>query len=198
MWYLAVIGVTKYSALLVVDVQRDFCCKDGALPVPKCEDVIPIINEYIRMFKSVGLPVIASRDWHPPNHISFKPYGGPWPPHCIQGSSGAEFHPNLQLPDDVIVISKAFLRDKEAYSAFDGTELHYLLSMKGVRRLFVTGVATEYCVRASVLDALKLGYEVIVLTDGIAAVNESDGEKALEEMVREGAILANLRELKST
>jgi len=190
------VGVTRSSALIVVDVQKDFCCEGGALRVPGCEGIVPRINEYLRMFVDAGLLVIASRDWHPPNHISFKPYGGPWPPHCIQGSWGAEFHPGLELPSDVYVVSKAYLRDKEAYSAFDGTELHYVLSTRGVRRLFVTGVATDYCVKATVLDGLRLGYEVVVLTDAVAAVSEEGGVRALEEMLKAGAILADLSSVK--
>ena len=191
-----IVGITSKSALLIVDVQNDFCAEDGALPVKGCTSIIPKINEYINMFTNKGLTVIASRDWHPPNHISFKDRGGPWPPHCIQGSKGAEFHPDLKLPSNVVIISKAFLPDKEAYSAFDGTELHYILTLRGIRRLFVTGVATDYCVKASVIDALRLGYEVIVLSDAIAGVSKESSDRALEEMVRLGAIIASKDELK--
>ena len=192
---IVIVGVTKNSALLVIDVQNDFCAEGGALLVRGCSSIIPRINEYIDIFVNKGLMVIASRDWHPPNHISFKDRGGPWPPHCIQGSKGAEFHPNLKLPKNVVIISKAFLPDKEAYSAFDGTELHYILTLHSIRRLFITGVATDYCVKASVIDALRLGYEVIVLSDAIAGVSKESSEKALEEMIRLGAIIANKDEL---
>jgi len=187
------IGIIKNSALLIIDMQRDFC-SGGALPVPGCDDIVPIINEYIELFQ--GRKVIASRDWHPPNHISFKSRGGPWPPHCIQGTKGAEFHPNLKLPRDTIVISKAYLPDKEAYSAFDGTELHYVLSKLGIRRLFVTGVATEYCVKETVIDALKLGYEVVVLEDAIRGISLKGSEEAITEMLMNGAVLASIKEVK--
>jgi len=183
------LSITRYSALVIIDMQRDFC-SGGALPVPGCDDIVPKINEYVSIFRSRGLPIIASRDWHPQNHISFKSRGGPWPPHCIQGTRGAEFHPLLKLPQNTIVISKAYLPDREAYSAFDGTELHYILSLKKIRRLFITGVATEYCVKETVLDALSLGYEVIILIDAIAGVNEVDAKNALNEMIINGAIAA--------
>ncbi len=191
---MARIGVSKKSALIIVDMQKDFC-EGGALPVKGCSSLIPKINRVLKEFEGDELPVVASRDWHPRNHISFKEMGGPWPPHCIQGTEGARLHPDLKIPSKTIIVSKGYLPDRDAYSAFDGTELHYLLSLKGVRRLFVTGVATEYCVRATAMDALKLGYEVIVLEDCIAPVSPANGEKALQELLKEGAILATSDEV---
>ena len=188
------VSLTAGSALLIVDLQNDFC-EGGALPVPGCSSVVTTVNKYIDMFIKHRALIIASRDWHPPNHISFKTRGGPWPPHCIQGSKGAEFHPGLALPSNAIVVSKAYLPDREAYSAFDGTELHYVLSMNSVRRLFVAGVATEYCVKASVLDALKLGYEVFLLTDAIAGVSEEGSREALSEMLSSGAVLLTMEDI---
>jgi len=185
-----VVGVTKHSALIVVDMQRDFC-EGGALPVPGCSEIIPRVNEYVSMFSKLGLPIIASRDWHPPNHMSFKEFGGPWPAHCVQGSEGAEFHPDLKLPEDTVVISKATQPDKEAYSAFDGTELHYVLTLRGVKRVFVCGVATDYCVKATALDALRLGYEVVLLVDAVAGVAKETSEEALREVLKEGGVLAS-------
>jgi len=185
-----VVGIVKRSALVVVDVQEDFC-EDGALPVPGCSRIVPRINEYIATFSKLGLPIIASRDWHPPNHMSFKEFGGPWPKHCVRGTEGAAFHPDLRLPKDVVVISKATQPDKEAYSAFDGTELHYVLTLKGIKRVFVCGVATDYCVRATALDALRLGYEVVLLVDAVAGVTEETSEAALREVLREGGVLAS-------
>lgn len=185
-----VVGVIKRSALIVVDMQRDFC-EGGALPVPGCSKIIPRVNEYTGIFSKLGLPIIASRDWHPPNHISFKEFGGPWPTHCVQGSKGAEFHPDLKLPEGTVVISKATQPDKEAYSAFDGTELHYILTLRGVKRVFVCGVATDYCVKATALDALKLGYEVVLLVDAVAGVAKKTSENALREVLREGGVLAS-------
>lgn len=188
------ISITNKSALLIVDMQKDFC-EGGALPVTGCNALVPIINDYIVSFVSKKRPVIASRDWHPPNHKSFKDRGGPWPPHCVQETKGAEFHEGLKLPNDTIVISKAFLPDKEAYSAFDGTELHYILNKLGINRLFICGVATEYCVKATALDAVALGYQTILLVDAVAGVNSRDAEEAIKEMLSKGVILASKEEI---
>jgi len=183
------ISITKRSALIIVDVQNDFI-PGGALPVPDGDKVIEPLNKYIKLFTDLGRIIIATRDWHPPNHMSFKEYGGIWPPHCIQNSWGAEFHPDLHLPKDTIIISKATEHDKEAYSGFEGTHLHQILKDKGIKRVFVGGLATDYCVKNTVLDALKLGYETILLLDAIKGVdvNEGDSEKAIQEMITEGAI----------
>ena len=189
------VAITKHSALVVVDMQNDFCDENGALPVPGCRSIIENVNKYIEMFERAKRAVVASRDWHPPNHISFKVRGGPWPPHCVQGSAGADFHPELRLPDKAVIISKGTDPDAEAYSAFDRTELHYVLSKLGVRRVFVCGVATEYCVRATVKDALELGYEVILLGDAIAGISEESSREAIIEMVRSGAVLAEFKDL---
>ncbi|RLG88344.1 MAG: bifunctional nicotinamidase/pyrazinamidase [Thermoprotei archaeon] len=193
---MVLVKLSKYDALIIIDMQNDFM-PGGALPVPKADEIIPTLNKYIALFKSKNLKVIATRDWHPPNHISFKTRGGPWPPHCIQGTKGAEFHPDLKLPKDVIVISKATEPDKEAYSGFEGTDLDKVLKEYGIKRLFVGGVATDYCVKATVLDGLRLGYTVFLLLDGIKGVdvNPRDVEKAIDEMLSEGAIGITLIEL---
>jgi nicotinamidase/pyrazinamidase len=183
------VGLTRKSALVVVDMQEDFC-EGGSLPVRGCRALVGKINNYIGYFRNAGLAVIATRDWHPPNHVSFKERGGPWPAHCVAGSRGAQFVEGLKLPEDVIVVSKATEPDIEAYSAFKLTPLHYVLAARGVRRLFITGVATDYCVKETAMEALKLGYEVIVLVDAVAGVSEETSRKALEELVSEGAILA--------
>ncbi|MCD6323953.1 MAG: nicotinamidase [Desulfurococcales archaeon] len=188
------VPITKKSALIVVDMQKDFC-SSGSLPVPGCDELIPKINALIKTFKSLGLPVIFSRDWHPPNHSSFKDFGGVWPPHCIQGTEGAEFHEDLEIPEGSIIISKGASPERDAYSAFDGTELHYLLSLRNVRRVFVCGVATDYCVKETALDALRLGYEVIVIEDAAAPVSVDGGRKALKEILRFGGIIAESREV---
>jgi nicotinamidase/pyrazinamidase len=184
------------DALLVVDVQVDFC-PGGALPVPEGDRVVPALNKYIALFKARGLPVVATRDWHPPNHISFKARGGPWPPHCVQETRGAEFHPELQLPSGVMIVSKADKPDQEAYSGFQGTGLAEWLRARGVRRVFVGGLATDYCVRATVLDALKAGFEAVLLLDASRGVdvNPGDSERAVREMVAAGAKTARLEEL---
>jgi nicotinamidase/pyrazinamidase len=190
--------LTKYDALVIVDVQRDFCA-GGALAVPDGDAVVQPLNSYIEVFKSANLPIVATRDWHPPNHISFRERGGLWPPHCVQGTEGAEFHPQLKLPEETLIISKATQPDLEAYSGFEGTELESLLKSKGVKRLFVGGLATDYCVKMTVLDALKLGFTTFLLEDAIRGVNvnPSDSERAIDEMLSNGAIAITLSELSS-
>ncbi|HDM88754.1 MAG TPA: bifunctional nicotinamidase/pyrazinamidase [Candidatus Bathyarchaeota archaeon] len=184
------------DALILVDVQRDFC-SGGALPVPDGEKVIPVLNKYIEKFSKAGALIVATRDWHPPNHMSFKDYGGIWPSHCIQGTLGAEFHPDLRLPREVRIVSKATSADKEAYSGFDGTNLERELKDAGIKRVFVGGLATDYCVKSTVLDALRLGFETILLVDAIKGVDAKpgDSERAIEEMVRNGAKKASLNDL---
>jgi len=188
------VAMTDRSALLIVDVQRDFM-PGGSLPVPNGDSVVGPLNALIERFESRGLPIILTRDWHPRDHISFKERGGPWPPHCVAGTEGAEFHKDLRMPRDPIIISKATDRDKEAYSGFDGTDLNEVLRRRGVRRLFVGGVATEYCVRATVMDALSLGYEVLIMDEAIKGISPEDEARAKEEMVRRGAIIVKLDEI---
>jgi nicotinamidase/pyrazinamidase len=182
------IKLEKNDALIIVDVQNDFI-PGGALPVPAGDQVIPVLNEYIKLFKKEGAGVFATRDWHPPNHVSFKAYGGPWPPHCIQQSEGAKFHPDLKLPADSSIISKAMNPSKESYSGFDETELDDKLRTQGVKKVFVGGLATDYCVKNTVLDAIKLGFKTVLLLDAIQGINAKPGdtEKAIDEMSLKGA-----------
>lgn len=178
------------DALLLVDLQRDFM-PGGALGVPDGDRVIAPANACIALFLGRGLPVIASRDWHPADHVSFPQRGGPWPVHCVAGSPGAAFDPRVALPAGIRVVSKATERDREAYSAFDGTWLRQELVAQGVRRLFIAGLATDYCVRATVHDALRLGLAAVVLRDAVCAVDvrPGDGDAALQEMADAGARL---------
>ncbi len=178
------------DALIVVDVQNDFL-PGGALAVPAGDDVIEPLNRAIEAFERARLPVYYSRDWHPPNHCSFKAQGGPWPPHCIAKSDGAAFASKLRLLEDAAVISKATTAEVDAYSAFQGTTLAAQLTAGRVRRVFVGGLATDYCVRATVLDARKHGFEVELLGDAVRAVEveAGDGRRALEEMLQQGAHL---------
>lgn len=184
------------DALLIVDLQRDFM-PGGALAVPDGDAVIAPANACIERFIAHGLPVYASRDWHPEGHCSFAESGGPWPRHCIAGSAGAAFAEGLHLPPQTRLVSKGTTRESEAYSAFAGTDLHHQLRAGHVLRLFVAGVATEYCVESSVLDALALGYRVVVLADAIAAVEvqPGDGERALARLRHAGAQMAHSGEL---
>lgn len=189
------------TALLIVDVQNDFC-PGGALPVPEGDQVVPVLNRAIERFQQGGGLIIASRDWHPARSTHFAAYGGKWPVHCVQDTEGAAFHPQLRLPAEAVVVSKGTGENEDGYSAFeartdDGTPLEDLLREKGVRRLVVGGLATDYCVRASVLGALERGFEVLVLRDAIRGVDvqPGDSERALAEMQQKGAKLVSLEEV---
>ena len=182
------ISVSAGNALIVVDVQNDFL-PGGSLAVPDGDAVVPVLNRYLAEFSARELPVYATRDWHPANHCSFKARGGPWPPHCIAGTHGAQFAAGLKFPTGATVISKAEKPDKDAYSGFEGTDLGARLRARKVKRLFIGGLAADYCVLNTVRDALSLGHEVYLLTDAIRAVNinPDDGPKAEAEMQRLGA-----------
>jgi nicotinamidase/pyrazinamidase len=177
------------DALIIVDVQKDFI-PGGSLAVPSGEEVVPVLNRYIDLFRERNLPIFATRDWHPANHCSFVAQGGAWPPHCVQGSPGAEFASDLALPEGAFVISTATSPDREAYSGFSETDLHSRLRALGATRLFIGGLAADYCVLHTVKDALALGYGVFLLKDAIRAVNvhPRDGEEAEQEMVSLGAV----------
>jgi nicotinamidase/pyrazinamidase len=181
------------DALMLVDIQNDFL-PGGALAVPQGDRVIAPLNQYIGLFHDRGLPILATRDWHPEDHCSFQAQGGPWPPHCIAGTPGAEFPPDLELPEETVVISKATAPDLEAYSGFEGTDLARRLREAGVGRVFVGGLATDYCVQATVSDALQAGFDALVLTDAVraVAVHPGDGQRALEAMRWAGAVLTDL------
>ncbi len=178
------------DAMIVVDVQNDFL-PGGSLPVPQGDKVLPPLNRAIEKIHGKGLPLFFTRDWHPMNHCSFQSHGGLWPPHCIADTEGAAFAPGLKLPPDAILISKAGLPDQDAYSGFQGTDLDRLLRERRIKRLFVGGLATDYCVLNTVKDGLKLGYLVFLLFDAVRAVDvrPGDGERALEEMKKRGAVL---------
>ena len=179
----------KGDALVVVDVQNDFL-PDGNLAVSEGDQVVPVFNRYIEVFQSRNLPIYATRDWHPPGHCSFQEKGGPWPPHCVSDSKGAQFASGLNLPANAVIISKGKEMDRDAYSGFEGTDLDERLRSEGIGRLLIGGLATDYCVLNTVKDALKLGYQVLLLQDAIRAVNvkPDDSEKAIKEMTDLGAI----------
>jgi nicotinamidase/pyrazinamidase len=177
------------DALLAIDIQNDFLA-GGRLPVPEGDQVIPAMNNYIDRFIQRQLPVFATRDWHPKNHGSFIKQGGPWHEHCIAGSTGAEFARCLHLPATAPIFSTGIEVDKNGYSGFENPDLKKHLEKLGVSRLFIGGLATDYCVFNTVCDALNLSYQVLLLTDAVRAVNvhEQDGEQALNEMILKGAI----------
>lgn len=180
------------AALVVVDVQRDFC-PGGALAVASADSIIPQLNRVITAFRRSRLPVVFTRDWHPRDHCSFKEEGGVWPAHCVARTRGARFHPKLRVPRGSIVVSKATRKESEAYSGFQGTDLQERLTSLGVRELFIGGLATDYCVKRTALDALRSGFEVRVMTDCVRGVNlkRGDSRAALKSMARRGAVLTD-------
>ena len=185
------------AALLIVDVQKDFC-PGGALAAPGGDRIIPALNRHLAEAREHEMPVYASRDWHPAVTNHFTQYGGEWPPHCVQGSAGAQFHAELELPPDAVVISKGDDPARPGYSAFDGhtasgKTLAHDLRDRNVTRLYLAGIATDYCVKATALDALHAGFDVLVLTDAITGIDvqPGDSDRALEELTREGAGLAD-------
>ena len=186
------------DALLIVDVQNDFL-PGGALAVPDGDAVVPVLNGYIGLCDRRGLAIFATRDWHPEDHCSFHAQGGPWPPHCIAFSRGAALATGLELPCSAAIVSKAQSADRDAYSGFQGTNLEALLRARGVSRLFVGGLATDYCVLNTVRDALARGFQVLLLRDAIRAVNvqPGDGDRAEAEMLALGAQPVTLADLET-
>ena len=186
----------RKSVLLLVHLQNDFC-PGGALAVTEGDQIIPVANACIRFFASEGFGIVATRDWHPENHCSFQAQGGPWPPHCVQGSRGSQFHPDLRMPPGTLIVSGATNPKKEAYSGFDGTSLEDRLEDLDAQTLFVIGLATDYCVKQTVLDACRLGFRVVVLGDGVRGIDVElgDSDKALQEMQAVGAVVANSADL---
>jgi nicotinamidase/pyrazinamidase len=180
------------AALVVVDVQRDFC-PGGALAVAGGDAIVPSLNRLTSAFRKSRLPVVFTRDWHPRDHCSFKEQGGVWPRHCVARTSGARFHPKLKVPRGSIIVSKALRKDLEAYSGFQGTDLEKRLKLLGVKEIFVGGLATDYCVKQTALDALEAGFDVYVIADCIKGVNvkKADSSKALRLIAKRGAKLTN-------
>ncbi len=181
------------DALIITDIQKDFLA-GGALPVPEGDLIIPVLNDYVKLFKAANSTLVVSRDWHPKNHSSFRENGGRWPPHCVQDTDGASFSPNLKIPEGALIVSKATNPAKEAYSVFDGTELEEQLKTIGVSRVFIGGLATDYCVVNSVLDAASMGFDIVVLSDATRGidVNPGDVDRAFETMRRNGAEMLTL------
>ncbi len=184
------ISLTPHDALLIADIQNDFL-PGGALGIEGSHDIVPILENYVLQFHAHRLPIFLSRDWHPPDHCSFQAQGGPWPSHCVAGSSGSLPPSSFLTPPSAVIVYKAIDRDQEAYSAFHHTTLDRHLRALSVQRLFIGGLATDYCVLHSVRDARRLGYQVCLLMDGIKAVNlrPDDGHRAEETMIGLGAVL---------
>ena len=186
----------RSPALLIVDVQHDFC-PGGALPVPDGDQVVPPLRKLAARFGALGRPVYASRDWHPPDSTHFEKNGGTWPVHCVQGTPGARHREDLELPPSTMIVTKGQGRHDDGYSAIVGEvagrgSLLGDLQARGINHVYVGGLATDYCVKHSVLDALRNGFAVTVLTDAIRAVDVAagDGARAIDEMRRAGATFA--------
>jgi nicotinamidase/pyrazinamidase len=174
------------DTILVIDVQKDFC-PGGALAVPDGDAVVPVLNKWVDAAFLKGAAVYLSRDWHPVKHPSFESFGGPWPPHCIQDTDGARFHPELKRPENAVVVTKGVRFDVDQTSVFDRTGLGHRLKADGVRDLWVGGLALEVCVLDSALDALKMGFDVHVIKAGTRPIDETDGRAAVEKMAAAGA-----------
>jgi len=183
------------SALIIVDVQNDFCA-GGSLAVADGDAVVPILNDYARSFADAGRPVIATRDWHPERTTHFSEFGGLWPRHCVMGTAGSEFHPDVVLPECALVLSKGMGENEDGYSGFDavhrdGRSLAQVLFEAGARRLYVGGLATDYCVMNTVLNARSHGLDVLVIRNAIRGVDlkSGDSDRAIDAMREAGAIV---------
>lgn len=186
------------AALVLVDIQNDFCA-GGSLAVPEGDQIVPIANSLTPLFPFV----VATQDWHPRNHISFRAQGGDWPPHCVQGTIGAELHPALDKTRIDLIAKKGSSPDKDVFEGLDASEptglkVHQVLRQRGISTIYVAGLATDYCVRNTVLDALDKGFRVYLIADAVRAVNlrPDDGPKAIEEMTRRGARLITSAQLR--
>lgn len=187
------IRISDRDALIIVDVQNDFC-PGGALAVPEGDAVVEPLNRAMRHFGTV----IATQDWHPREHCSFQTNGGQWPVHCVEHSPGAELHPALERDKITLHLRKGTQPDQEAYSGFEGeTDLAAWLRERGLQRLFIGGLATDYCVRATALDAVRQGFETYLLVDACRGVNmkPDDSEQALREMSDSGITIAETSDL---
>ncbi len=184
------------DALLLVDVQNDFL-PGGALAVAGGNAVVAPLNRCISVFESRKLPIFATRDWHPPGHCSFREQGGPWPPHCVAETRGAQLTAELRVPPGTVLVSKGTEPGKDAYSGFQGTDLAERLRSLHCRRLFVGGLATDYCVLETVRDAVSSGFKVVVLSDAIRAVDvrAGDGQRALAQMAEWGVRIVPVQQV---
>jgi nicotinamidase/pyrazinamidase len=174
------------EALLVIDVQNDFI-PGGALPVPRGDEILDRVGELIESGRFEL--VVATRDWHPPDHASFREHGGPWPPHCVQGSEGAELHERIPRDRIDAIVDAGYEPELEGYSGFEGTALAEILREHRIERATVVGLATDYCVKHTALDALREGFEVEVETAAIRGIDAKpgDSDRALAELEQAGA-----------
>lgn len=183
--------ITKDECLIVTDMQNDFC-PGGALAVPEGDALVGPINRLMRYFPLV----VGTQDWHPPNHCSFKGQGGPWPPHCVQNTWGADFHPKLDSKKFGLIIHKAQYQNRDAYSAFQETPLAAELRKRKIKKIYLTGLATDYCIKNTALDGLRRHLETVIFIDLVRAVNAGpgDGGRALREIENAGGKLIDANE----
>ncbi|MBL7093602.1 isochorismatase family protein [candidate division KSB1 bacterium] len=179
------------KALLVVDIQNDFC-PGGALGVREGDQIIPVVNEYVQLFLSKNLPVFVSRDWHPKKTKHFQEFGGPWPIHCVRNTKGGKFHPDFRVPGNAIILSKGSDPQLDGYSVFEALDSNNnpfleVLKKMSVNELYISGIATDYCVRFTALDALKNGFKLNILVDAIKGVDKDDSERVLDEITSNNA-----------
>lgn len=177
--------------LLVIDMQKDFC-PGGALPIDGGDKVVPVVNFWMRAAQEAGIPVYVSRDWHPRHHLSFDESGGKWPPHCIQDTDGARFHPELELPHEAVIVTKGTRFDQDQNSAFDQTGLADWLHTLQIRRIFTGGLAQDVCVLATVLDGLEAGFEMHLIGKATRPVTAAGGQTAVEKMRQAGARIMDI------
>jgi len=180
--------LSSTDALLVVDCQNDFL-PGGALAVPEGDQIIPALNRWIDAAEQRSIPIIYSRDWHPPDHCSFKPQGGTWPVHCVADTEGAAFPEALHRPVSGVTISKGISVERDAYSAFDGTDLANRLREANIQRVIIGGLALDVCVRATVLDALGADFDTHLIASATRAVDRHAATRVIDELRRAGAKL---------
>jgi nicotinamidase/pyrazinamidase len=180
--------LTPGDALIVLDVQRDFCA-GGALEVSEADKIVSVVNNLITEAVAAGVPIVASRDWHPTGHASFRDCGGPWPAHCVQNSAGAQFHPDLRLPEQAIIVSKGALLERDQLSALNGTGLAERLRQLRVRRVLIVGLALDVCVLETALDAVSEEFETHVRLSGARAITPEGGRAAVEKMRKAGVFV---------
>ena len=173
------------DALLIIDVQVDFC-PGGNLPIEDGHEVVKIINPLIHLAQKNGAHIFLSRDFHPRLHPSFKENGGQWPTHCVQDTPGAKFHPELIIPDNLVIVSKGTRFDKDQYSAFDDTGLHMGLKKLNIKRVVIAGLALDVCVKETALDSVKYGFKTVLIKDGTRALTQASGDKAISLMQQKG------------
>jgi len=188
------------KALIIVDVQNDFC-PGGKLGISGGDKIVPKVNEYIKAFRGKDVDIFVTRDCHPKKTRHFSKYGGKWPDHCVKGTKGARFHPGLNIPEESVIVSKGMDPAKDSYSAFHafdrkGNTFLKLLREKKIDTIYIAGLATDYCVKETGLDAIKKGFKVKILIDAIEGVDKEVSKKAIGKLVSLGVEKTTLSRVK--